>query len=187
MVPVTPTAFAELVGEDYDLATDVMIADAGSNDVYCQVHNRGHIPINATRLSAILLVAPSDAVGTVPQLPADYAARIRAGDTTAWLGASGWLFADAGIYRTNPLELNQRQPAILSWTVDFTALGLVAGGFAVLLVLVTGPAPNPGESDTTLQAVERSARTLIEGVGPAAGEIKAAARLVRLDPVIPIP
>jgi hypothetical protein len=185
--PVTPTAFAELIGEDYDLGTDVMIADVGPNDVYCQVHNRGHLAINATRLNAILLVAPSDAAGTAPLLPADYAARIRAGDMSAWLGVSGWRFADAGIYRINPLEVNQRRPAILSWTVDFAALGLAPGSFALLLALVSGPAPSVGESDNTLQATERNVRTLVEGAGAASGEVKAAARLVRLDPVAVIP
>ena len=61
---MTPTAFADLIGEDYDLGTDVMIANAGPNEVYCQAHNRGHLAINATSLNVILLVAPSDAVGT---------------------------------------------------------------------------------------------------------------------------
>jgi hypothetical protein len=186
-IPVTPTAFAELIGEDWDLGTEVMIADAGPNDVFLQVHNRGHIAVNATRLIAVLLVAASNAAGAVPQLPASYAARIRAQDSTAWLAGSGWQFAAASAYRTNPLELNQRQPAILNWTVDFSTLGFAAGDFPMLLALVSGPAPAGTETDVSLQAAERTVQTLIEGAGAAAGETKAAARLIRLDAITVIP
>jgi hypothetical protein len=52
-------------------------------------------------------------------------------------------------------------PTILSWPVDFTALGLPPGTFALLLALVSGPAPSVGESDNTLQAAERNVRTLV--------------------------
>jgi hypothetical protein len=187
-VPMTMTGFAELIGEDVDQATDVMIADHGANDVFLQVHNRGHLDINATRLTAILLVAASNAAGAVPQLPVDYATHIRAQDTAAaWLAGSGWQFADAGVYRNNPLEINQRRPATPSWMVDFNALGFAPGDFAMLVALVSGPAPSAGESDNQLRSVERNVQTLIEGAGPAAGETKAAARLVRIDAVVAIP
>ena len=91
--PMTAAGFVDLAGEDIDQATDVMIADAGPNQVFVQVHNRGHLPIAAGNLRGVLLVAASDNVGTVNQLPAGYAARLRGADATAWLGASGWLFA----------------------------------------------------------------------------------------------
>jgi hypothetical protein len=186
--PMTAGAFVDLVGEDFDQATDLMIGDAGANRVVVQVHDRGHLPIAAGDLRAVLLVAPSDAVGTAPQLPADYATRLRNGDATAWLGASGWLFAaPANRYRTNDLELNQRRPTILSWDVDFAALGMAAGSFALLAVLVTATSAVVGATDNTLQSTERNIRTLIEGAGANAGEPKAAARLVRLDAVAAIP
>jgi hypothetical protein len=185
--PITPTAFAESIGEDTVFASDLMIADLGTNQVVVQVHNRGHIPVVAGALRAALVFAASDAVGSVPQLPANYATRIRNGDTTAWLGASGWHFADtAAVYRTNALELDQRNPAILSWNVDFTTLP-AGTTHAVLVVLVSATSADPIASDPQLRATERTVRTLIEGAGAAAGETKAAARLVRLDAVAAIP
>ena len=184
--PVTPAVFADGLDEDVVLATDLMIADHGPNQVFVQVHNRGHLPIAAGDLRVALLVCASDAVGTAPLLPADYATRIRNADTTAWLGASGWLFGQAGVYQTNALELNQRQPSVLSWTVDFAALGLAAGSNALLLALASATSGIAGATDNTLTAADRTVRTLIEGAA-AAGETKAVARLVRLDAVAVIP
>ncbi len=180
-VPMTPTAFAELIGEDTDLATDVMIADHGPNQVFLQVQNRGHIAVPAGGLITTLLVAGSTAAGVVPQLPVGYAGRVTTQDTTAWLAGSGWQFADATRYRSNVLALDQRQPAILTWSVDFATLGFAAGTFVMLLALTSGPAPS------TLTSAERTVQTLVEGAGAGAGNPRVAARLVRLDAVAAIP
>ena len=187
--PLTAAVFTDGFGEDTDLATDVMIADAaGANQVLVQVHNRGHLPIAAGDLRVALLAAASDAVGTAPQLPADYAARIRAADTTAWLGASGWQFVDPLlVYRSNALELNDRRPAVVTWPVDFATLGFAPGTHVLLVALASATSPIAGASDNTLQSAERSVRTLIEGAAANAGNTQAAARLVRLDPVVVIP
>ena len=84
-------------------------------------------------------------------------------------------------------SLNQRRPAILTWTVDFAALGLAAGSFALLVALVSATSIDVGATDNTLQATERTVRTLIEGARANAGETKVVARLVRLDAVAAIP
>lgn len=187
--PLNAGVFTDGLGEDTDLATDVMIADAvGANQVFVQVHNRGHLPIAAGDLRVALLVAASDAAGNAPLLPADYAARIRAADTGAWLGASGWRFVDAAVvYRSNILELNDRRPAVVTWPADFGALGFAAGSHVLLVALSSATSPIVGASDNTLQSAERNVRTLVEGAGVNAGEAKAVARVVRLDPVVVIP
>ena len=185
--PVTPAVFADGLDEDVVLATDLMIADHGPNWVFVQVHNRGHLPIAAGDLRVALLVCASDAVGTAPLLPADYATRIRNADTTAWLGASGWLFGQAGVYQTNALELNQRQPSVLSWTVDFAALGLAAGRNALVA------RPGLGHLGSRRSHRQHPDRGRPHRPHPdrrccsLAGETKAVARLVRLDAVAVIP
>lgn len=187
-VPVTPGVFADQLGEDFDQTTDLIIGDADANDVFVQVHDRGDIPILAGQLRVLLLVAASDPAGAVPQLPADYAAKIRANDANPnWLTASGWQFADAGVYRTNVVELNQRQPVVVSWTVDFTALGFAAGDHVMLVALASATSAAVGAADNQIRSVERNLQTLVEGAGAAAGEVKVAARLVRLDAVAAIP
>jgi hypothetical protein len=187
--PLNAGVFTDGLGEDTDLATDVMIADAvGANQVFVQIHNRGHLPIAAGDLRVALLVAASDAAGNAPLLPADYAARIRAADTGPWLGASGWRFVDAAVvYRSNILELNDRRPAVVTWPADFGALGFAAGSHVLLVALSSATSPIVGASDNTLQSAERNVRTLVEGAGVNAGEAKAMARVVRLDPVVVIP
>ena len=108
--------------------------------------------------------------------------------TTAWLGASGWRFVDPLlVYRSNALELNDRRPAVVTWPVDFATLGFAPGTHVLLVALASATTPIAGASDNTLQSAERSVRTLIEGAAANAGNTQAAARLVRLDPVVVIP
>ena len=186
--PMTAYAFEDLIGEDIDATTDEMIADAtGVNQIFLQVHNRGSRAVSPGNLRALLLVTGSDSAANVANLPNGYGARLRNADTTAWLSATAWRFADpANIYAVNPLELNQRQPALLSWNVNFAALGFNPGDHVLVLALVHATTP-VGDSDNTYTNALLTVRGIIEGAVVAPGETKAAARLVRLDPVVVIP
>lgn len=130
--------FVADIQEDVDQATNVMLADAtGANDVSVQVAMRGaNNPQAVGELSAILLVA--SAAAAPPQLPADWANRVNASDTTNWLGAPGWRFATTpASYATNPLPMSSREPAVVRWSVDFQAAGFTAGDEVFLFSAAT--------------------------------------------------
>ena len=88
------------VRSDVDEVTGILIGDAtGTNRVFLQVRNRGHVEVRPADVRALLLLARQDGAGNPPNLPAAWAARVVAGDATAWTGAD-WSFAPQ--YRPGP-------------------------------------------------------------------------------------
>lgn len=167
--------FTDNVAEDHDDGTRIQITDAtGTNRVFAQIHSRGaRISVAPAALQALLVVAPFAAM---PQLPAGYGARVQAGDTSNWLGASGWRFADpASPYSRPTATLTAREPVIVEWNVDFSAIGLPAGTVDVIVLLLVSTTAEP------LTEAERRPQQLVEG------STRVAARRLRLDPVAVIP
>ena len=190
--PVTPAAFADLVGEDFVVA---------------------HRPDDRRRNRH----RPGARPGAQPWAPADRrrqparrAARrrrpTRPAPRRSWwpttppasgpddTDARGWgpPAGGSGTPRssTAPTRSSSTSAARRSsrWDVDFATIGLPAGTtHALLVVAATATSADPGASDNELRSAERDVKKLIEGAGAGAGETKAAARLVRLDPVAPIP
>ncbi|MEM9561517.1 MAG: peptidoglycan-binding domain-containing protein [Actinomycetota bacterium] len=127
------------VREDIDQATGIMLADAaGPNDVLAQVAMRGHhhgqLPGAVT---GFLLVTDASAA-PLPDLPGDWSARVRLGDTTDWVAGSAWRFGDpANPATTNAGPMTNREPQVLRWTVDFGAIGFNVGDELLLVTAVT--------------------------------------------------
>lgn len=119
--------FAVNIG-DYVDTSNAETADAsGVNRIFVEVHNRSLTPVPAAQVRACLLL--TDAYAGLPPLPADYAARINAGDTSStWLAGSQWRFADsASPYRVPSQALDVRTPQVVEFNVDFTSLSLPLG------------------------------------------------------------
>jgi hypothetical protein len=119
--------FAINIGDVLDAVTFEETADrTGANRIFVEVHNRSLMALPGPQVRVLLLLA--DASAPLPALPAGYAARINAGDTTNWVGGSGWHFADTvSPYRTLPGPLSVRTPQVVEYQVDFTSLPLPAG------------------------------------------------------------
>jgi hypothetical protein len=168
------------VRSDVDEVTGILIGDAsGTNRVFLQLHNRGHVEVRPADVRALLLLARQDGAANPPNLPAGWAARVVAGDATAWTGAD-WSFADAGNpYRSPVQPLTAREPQVVEWVVDFNAAGFNAGDVVVMLAFLTTTAAST--TPDVLANAEVRVRNLI------AAERRVAARRVRLDAVAVIP
>jgi len=151
--PANMLDFAVNVGDYVDPATDIETADLGSvhpDQIYVEVHNRGHIPIPGSKVQVLLLLTP--AAAGLPPLPADYAVHIVSGDRDpSWLGAD-WFFAEpANPYRTLPGDLSARNPQVVSYVVDFVNLSLPPGADHVsAAAFVTTPGDPLTATNTSL-------------------------------------
>jgi peptidoglycan hydrolase-like protein with peptidoglycan-binding domain len=172
-------AFVQDIREDVDDVTRIQIADAtGVNRVFLQLHSRGKTTVDAADLRALLLVAGMNPQGAAPNLPAGWAARVAAGDGSAW--PAPWRFVDAANPFRQPAQaLTAREPQIVEWRVNFADLGFAAGDTVCLLAFVTTDpgAPVPDVIDST--------RVQVQGL--VENERRVAARRVRLDAVTAIP
>lgn len=119
--------FAANIGDYVQPSTDVETADeSGTDRIFVEVHNRGQTALPGSQVRVLLLLA--DASAGLPALPVGYAAHITAGDTSAWLGGTGWRFADPMTpYRTLPGTLEARTPQVVEFDVDLSTLALPAG------------------------------------------------------------
>ena len=173
---ISPRAFAEDIREDVDNATGALIADAtGTCRLFVQVHARGPSPVAAGGVRVALLLAPvTGTPAAAPNLPVGWAGHIAAGDTN-WVAASGWVQpGGAAPYRSPRDDLDDHNPQIVEWAVDFAALGFAAGATVLALVAVHAPTQ-------ALATAERNPQTVVEAM-PAV-----CARRIRLDPIVAIP
>jgi hypothetical protein len=118
------------VGDYVDTSNAETADQTGLNRIFIQVHNRANeramAPLLGTDVRVLLLL--TDAAGGLPALPADYRARIIAGDTTNWVSGTPWRFADPMTpYRNLPGAVHARQTQVVFYDYNFTALGLPAG------------------------------------------------------------
>ncbi|MGI8758656.1 MAG: peptidoglycan-binding protein [Acidimicrobiales bacterium] len=182
--PALPTRldhqqFEMLVQEDYVEASGLQLADAtGTNRVFLQIHNRGSLTVQPTRVRATLLLAAQTGAGAVPDLPAGWAARIQSADATNWTG--NWIFADPVNRYVSPIiALGPREPQVVEWNVDFAARGFNPGDTVVMLAFLTTTTAGvvPTDPVDVLANAEVRVRQLVEG------ERRVAARRVRLDAV----
>lgn len=126
--PPTYLDFAFNVGDYVQPSTDIETADvSGTDTIYVEVHNRSvNTAVSGSNVRVLLLVA--DASAALPALPSGWATRVNSGDTSAWLGASGWNFVDAGDpYRFLPGDLDVRTPQVVTYQFDFSTLHLPTG------------------------------------------------------------
>jgi hypothetical protein len=126
--PLTFYDFAFKIGDWVDSTTNIETADvSGPNRIFIQVHNRSvRQSVAGAQVNVLLLLA--DASTALPTLPANYRDRINAVDTSNWVAGSQWSFADpVQPYRTLPATLDVRNPGIVEYTADFSALALPAG------------------------------------------------------------
>jgi hypothetical protein len=126
--PVDHLEYATHAGDYVDSTTNVETADvSGANRVFVEVHTRSLTPLPAPQVRVLLLLA--DASTALPLLPVDWQNHVNAGDTSAaWLGSTGWRFADPGMpYRSPSRDVDVRNPGVVEFpTVDFTSLALPA-------------------------------------------------------------
>ena len=143
--------------DDLDPSTGATRTDAaGSNRIFVEVHSRSPLPVDPADVAVLLLLA--DNTAPPPDLPAGYAARVRARDTGGWLAGSGWVFARPGApYAPVPRPLAAATPQVVEYTVDFTTAGLATKDVLALALVSTTTAADP------LTAVERSPMTLVRG------------------------
>ncbi|WP_259384421.1 hypothetical protein [Bacillus thuringiensis] len=116
------------IGDYIDRTTNIETVDqSGSNRFFIEVHNRGLTPVPGTQVRVLLLLV--DAAAGLPALPSDYATRINNGDTSNWLGSTGWRFADPSMpYRILSGTLDVRTPQVAEYSnVDLSTLNLPAG------------------------------------------------------------
>lgn len=124
--PPTFLDFSANIGDYIDTSHIETADDAGVNRIFVQVHNRALTPLAGSDVRVLLLV--TDAAAGLPALPADYAARILAGDTTNWLSATPWKFADPMTpYRNVPNAISARTAQVVYYDFDFSTLALPAG------------------------------------------------------------
>jgi len=104
-----------------NFASDLNTVDTlGTNQVLIEVHNRGH-EVSGDQVNVLLLLA--DGSVPLPALPADFTTRIQGGDKTAWLGTTGWFFADAtNPFRTLPGTVQARLPQVVQYNVDISVV-----------------------------------------------------------------
>lgn len=126
--------FAVNIGDYVSPSTDVETVDeSGTDRIFVEVHNRGQSSLPGSQARVLLLLA--DASAGVPALPGPdathpngYVDHINSGDTSAWLGSTGWRFADPGTpYRTLMGTLDARAPQVVEFDVDLSTLALPAG------------------------------------------------------------
>src|SRR5262249_18912677 len=125
----TPPSFLDFstnIGDYIDTSHAETADDAGTNRVFIQVHNRALTPLAGSDVRVLLLL--TDAAAGLPALPADYAARIIAGDTTNWVAGSSWRFADSMTpYRTLSNTIDARTSQVVYYDFDFSTMALPAG------------------------------------------------------------
>jgi hypothetical protein len=172
----TPSAFeVEMAaGEDVDVATREALADAsGVNRIFVEVNNRAVSNLAGAQVSVLLLLA--SATGPIPALPAGYVARITGNDSTAWLGASGWVFADPlNPFRTVNGFVDAAHPGVVRYHVDLSLTPLAGQDRIVAAAFVTTPTDALAGGPTDLQAVVLADRHV-------------AGRRIRVVPVAPLP
>ena len=92
-----------------NFAPDLNTVDTlGTNQLFVEVHNRG-LSVSGDQVNVLLLLAD----GSIPPRAAGrFITRIQGGDKTAWLGSTGWYFADAtNPFRTLPGAVDGAAPA----------------------------------------------------------------------------
>lgn len=130
-------AFASLQGFETDLNS---FDSFGVNQILIEIHNRGKTPVAGAQVKVALLLA--DATGALPALPADFATRIQNGDATAWLGSTGWKFADpTSPYRTPPGAVETRVPQVVQYNIDFSAINLTPSHLCAAAFVTTDTDP----------------------------------------------
>jgi hypothetical protein len=118
--------FSANIGDYIDTSHTGTADEAGTNRIFIQVHNRAIAPIAGSDVRVLLLL--TDAAAGLPPLPADYATRIIAGDTTNWVAGSSWRFADVMTpYRTPSSAVDARASQVVYYDVDFSTMALPAG------------------------------------------------------------
>jgi|GEM_PF-1726126 len=111
----------------------------GANQVFVQVHNRSSVGTNpALDVNVLLLVA--DASNNIPQLPDGYASHIATPDPSpAWLGNSGWKFADTTKPFRKATIASSRLSAVAEYDVDLAKLGLGSATKLCAALLISAP------------------------------------------------
>jgi hypothetical protein len=124
--PPTFLDFSANIGDYIDTSHAETADDAGTNRIFIQVHNRALRPLAGSDVRVLLLL--TDAAAGLPALPADYAARIIAGDTTNWVSGTPWRFADPMTpYRTLSGAVEARTSQVVFYDFDFSTMALPAG------------------------------------------------------------
>jgi hypothetical protein len=125
----TPPSFLDFstnIGDYIDTSHAETADDAGTNRIFIQVHNRALTPLAGSDVRVLLLL--TDAAAGLPALPADYAARIIAGDRTNWVSGSSWRFADSMTpYRPLSNTIDARTSQVVYYDFDFSTMALPAG------------------------------------------------------------
>jgi hypothetical protein len=136
--PVDYLDFAVNIGDYVDTTTQIETADqTGLDRIFVEVHNRSLIPVPASQVNVLLLVA--DASAGLPSLPAGWTSHVNSLDTnSSWLGTV-WRFVDqSSPYRTLARDLDVRTPQVVEYQLDMSSLGLPASHDHVcLLAFVT--------------------------------------------------
>ena len=129
-------AFASLK----DFASDLNTVDTlGTNQLFVEVHNRGQ-QVSGDKVNVLLLLA--DGSVPPPALPADFITRIQAADKTAWLGSTGWYFADAtNPFRALPGTLDSRHPQVVQYNVDISVVPNSPGKLCAAAFVTTDTDP----------------------------------------------
>ncbi|MBV9763756.1 MAG: hypothetical protein JOZ48_02835 [Acidobacteriaceae bacterium] len=111
----------------------------GTNQLFIEVHNRGHV-VSGDQVNVLLLLA--DGTVPAPALPADFNTRIQNGDKTAWLGATGWFFADGtNPFRTLSGGVEARLPQVVQYNVDISVVPNSPGKIYAAAFVTTGADP----------------------------------------------
>ncbi len=130
-------------------AQDLNTVDTlGANQIFIEVHNRGKTSVTGDQVRVLLLLA--DGTAPPPDLPADFATRIQNGDTTNWLDATGWRFADSTTpYRNPPSAVDVRLPQVVQFNTDFVVLGFSPNKICAA-AFVSAPGDPLTSTETTL-------------------------------------
>lgn len=153
--PVNYLDFAVNIGDYVDTTTHVETGDlSGTDNIYVELHNRGLTPVPAAQVHVLLLSA--DASAGLPSLPSGWTAHVNAADPDpGWLAGTPWQFVDpVSPYRLAPRDLDVRTPQVVSYQLDFGALGLPPGHDHVCLAaFVTTPGDAIASTLTDLNQV----------------------------------